>query len=82
MAKASDWANKNPQQVAELLSPQLGVPAEVLLLATERRSYNAEAINPTIITEQQKLADTFVGLGLIQKPFKIDDAVYPVALLR
>lgn len=82
LAKASDWANKNPQQVADLLSPQLGVPADVLLLATERRNYSAEAINPAIIAEQQKLADTFLGLGLIPKPLKIDDAVYPVSLLR
>lgn len=81
LAKASDWANKNPQQVADLLGPQLGIEPEVLLLATQRRNYSAEAITPEIIAEQQKLADTFQGLGLIPKPLRIDDAVYPVKLL-
>ncbi|TBU97047.1 aliphatic sulfonate ABC transporter substrate-binding protein [Phytopseudomonas dryadis] len=81
LAEVSDWANKNPQQVAELLAPQLGIAPDVLLLATQRRDYAAEAITPAIVAEQQKLADTFLGLGLIPKPLRVDDAVYPESLL-
>lgn len=81
LAKASDWANNNPQQVADLLGPQLGIDPAVLLLATQRRNYSAQAITPAIVAEQQKLADTFLGLGLIPKPLKVEEAVYPVPLL-
>lgn len=81
LAEVSDWANKHPQQVADLLAPQLGIAPDVLLLATQRRNYAAEAITPAIVAEQQKLADTFLGLGLIPKPLRVDEAVYPESLL-
>ncbi len=81
LAHVSDWANKNPQQVADLLAPQLGIAPDVLLLATQRRNYAAEAITPEIVAEQQKLADTFLGLGLIPNPLRVDEAVYPQSLL-
>jgi sulfonate transport system substrate-binding protein len=52
-----------------------------LQVASERRNYNAVAITPQIIAEQQRLADTFEGLGLIAHKLQVADAVYPVSLL-
>lgn len=81
LGKVSNWANAKPKEVAALLAPQLGIGADVLEVASERRNYNAVAITPEITAEQQKLADTFQGLGLIPKPLKVADAVYPVSVL-
>ncbi|WP_010222381.1 aliphatic sulfonate ABC transporter substrate-binding protein [Pseudomonas donghuensis] len=81
LAKVSSWANQQPDEVAALLAPQLGIGADVLQVASERRNYNAVAIDAQITAEQQKLADTFQGLGLIPKPLKVADAVYPVSVL-
>lgn len=81
LAKVSAWANQRPQEVAALLAPQLGIGADVLQVASERRNYNAVAIDAKITAEQQKLADTFQGLGLIPKQLNIADAVYPTSVL-
>ena len=81
LGKVSSWANAKPKEVAALLAPQLGIGADVLEVASERRNYNAVAITPEITAEQQKLADTFQGLGLIPKPLNVADAVYPVSVL-
>lgn len=81
LSKVSQWANAKPDEVAALLAPQLGINADVLQVASERRNYNAVAITPQIIGEQQRLADTFEGLGLIAHKLQVADAVYPVSLL-
>ena len=81
LGKVSQWANAEPAQVAALLAPQLGIKADVLQVASERRNYNAVAITPQIVAEQQKLADTFQGLGLIPRKLQVADAVYPASVL-
>jgi sulfonate transport system substrate-binding protein len=81
LAKTNEWANAHPQEVAELLAPQLGITPQVLLKATERRNYSATAITDEIVAEQQKLADTFVGLGVLPKSVRVADAIYPQSLL-
>ncbi|MBK5008192.1 aliphatic sulfonate ABC transporter substrate-binding protein [Pseudomonas sp. S60] len=81
LAKVSQWANTKPADVAALLAPQLGISASVLEVASERRNYNAVPITPQIVAEQQKLADTFQGLGLIPRKLQVADAVYPASVL-
>jgi len=81
LGKVSQWANAQPAEVAALLAPQLGINASVLEVASERRNYNAVAITPQIVAEQQKLADTFQGLGLIPHKLQVADAVYPASVL-
>lgn len=81
LGKVSQWANSKPADVAALLAPQLGIKADVLEVASARRNYNAVAITPQIVAEQQKLADTFQGLGLIPHTLQVADAVYPASVL-
>ncbi len=81
LGKVSQWANAQPAEVAALLAPQLGIKADVLEVASERRNYNAVAITPQIVAEQQKLADTFQGLGLIPNKLQVAEAVYPASVL-
>ena len=81
LGKVSQWANERPAEVAQLLAPQLGISATVLEVASERRNYNAVAITPQIVAEQQKLADTFQGLGLIPHKLQVAEAIYPASVL-
>ena len=77
----NNWANAHPDEVAALLAPQLGIDPTILKTATERRNYSATAITDAIVAEQQKLADTFVSLGVLPRSVQVADAVYPHSLL-
>ena len=75
--KVGDWAKKNPRQVAEILSPQLGIDVGSLELAENRRKrYDVLPVSNEVIAEQQKVADTFLGQKLIPKQIKVADAVW------
>ncbi|MFB6363553.1 sulfonate ABC transporter substrate-binding protein [Paenibacillus elgii] len=73
--KAGAWAKANPQEVAELLSPQLGIDIPSLELAMGRREYGLTPINRQVIAEQQRVADTFLQIGLIPKAIKVSEAL-------
>ncbi|KAF1048401.1 aliphatic sulfonate ABC transporter substrate-binding protein [Xylophilus sp.] len=81
LKKANDWTQSHPQETANLLSPQLGVPAPVLKKATDRRNYTTVAVTPDIVAEQQGIVDTFQKLGLIKTRVKVADYVYPNVLV-
>jgi sulfonate transport system substrate-binding protein len=81
LRKTNDWADKNPQAVAEQLAPQLGVPVSVLALATGRRRYTAVPVDADIVAEQQRIADTFFRLKLIPRNVQVRDAVFKEILV-
>ncbi|WP_034914615.1 sulfonate ABC transporter substrate-binding protein [Erwinia sp. 9145] len=66
----SDWANKNPQEAAKILSTSTGLPQPIWQRALSRLPYGAERMTPQVFKEQQALADTFTRIGLL--PVKID----------
>jgi sulfonate transport system substrate-binding protein len=73
--KVDEWAKNNQDELAELLSKQLGIDVPSLKLAAERREYGVLPISDEVIAEQQKIADTFEKLGLIPQPIQVKDAV-------
>lgn len=81
LRKTNEWADKNPQAVAEQLAPQLGVPVPVLALATGRRRYTAVPVDAAIVAEQQRIADTFFKLKLIPRAVQVRDAVFKDVLV-
>ncbi|MBF2025654.1 MAG: sulfonate ABC transporter substrate-binding protein [Oscillatoriales cyanobacterium C42_A2020_001] len=74
--KESDWAKSNPTEVAKFLAPSLGIDAAILEKAEKRREYGVLPLTPEVITNQQKIADTFQTIKLIPKAIKIEDAVW------
>ncbi len=70
-----DWANANPEEVATLLAPQLGLDVAALRLATGRREYGVRPVDAAIIADQQRLADTFLRLGEIPRAVRVPEAV-------
>jgi NitT/TauT family transport system substrate-binding protein/sulfonate transport system substrate-binding protein len=74
LEKANQWAAGHPDDVALTFSKQLGVPRDVLALATKRRRYGLSRLTPDIANEQQNVADVFFQLRLIPKPIVVSDA--------
>lgn len=73
LREVDEWARTDIHAVAEQLSPSVGLPAEVLEVALKRQSYGIQPIDAQLIDKQQKLADTFLALGLIPKALSVSD---------
>lgn len=70
------WAKKNPEDVAEFLSPLLKIDKSVLVTVSKRRDYGFEQITPEIVAEQQAIADSFFKLKLIPKEIKVSEVIW------
>ncbi len=71
--EADDWTKNNIEAVAEQLSPSVGLPAAVLAVSLKREAYGILPINDAVIASQQRIADTFFGLGLLPKAITVSD---------
>ncbi|GAK07766.1 LOW QUALITY PROTEIN: alkanesulfonates-binding protein [Geomicrobium sp. JCM 19038] len=75
--RSDQWANDNPDDVAELLSGMIGIEKEILDTVVNRRDYGVENINEEIIAAQQAQADDYYRYELI--PEEIDvSAIMPL----
>jgi len=75
--RTDKWEQANPISAAEAISKTSGVDAKVFERAFIRRSgYGVQSLTPAVIAAQQKLADTFFGLGLIPKAIVVKEAVW------
>jgi sulfonate transport system substrate-binding protein len=71
--EADDWTKNNIEAVAEQLSPSVGLPASVLAVSLKREAYGILPISDAVIASQQRIADTFFGLGLLPKAITVSD---------
>src|SRR4051794_38576551 len=72
--EVDEWTKKDIHAVAEQIAPAVGLPVAVVEVALKRQSYGIKPINDAVIADQQKIADTFVALGLLPKPITVSDA--------
>ncbi|MCY1396076.1 putative aliphatic sulfonates-binding protein [compost metagenome] len=70
------WSQANPQEVTDLVSPLLGLPADITLTSVKRQGFGAAFLSPEVVSAQQKIADTFYQLKLIPKPLSIKDVIW------
>lgn len=70
----------HPENAAQLLSQELGLPQASLALALSRRQHEPSAINRTVMRDQQTIADRFYALGLLPKAINIREAVWDEGL--
>lgn len=78
LSEVDAWVKSDIKAAAEQLSASTGIPASVLEVALKRQSYGIRPLDEATTAEQQKIADTFHGLGLLPKPVKVSDAVRKV----
>jgi len=73
--KASQWSTEKPQEVAEFLSPQVGIDAKILEAIVRRQPSGFKPIDASVISDQQRIADAFFQLNLIPKAVVVREAV-------
>ena len=76
LKKVNDWAVTKPKEVANALAPLTGLDTLTLEKALSRGGYGINYLNEKVITEQQKIADTFYDLKLIPKKLDIKSVVW------
>lgn len=74
LIKVDKWIEENPSDVAEFLSPEIGMSVEVLEKTLKRKKYGLEDISDSVLDDQQKIADTFYNLKLIPSKINVLDA--------
>jgi sulfonate transport system substrate-binding protein len=75
--KLGQWAESNPSEVVQLLAPELKLDPAILDVVVRRRTYRLRRLNPSIIGEQQRIADLFYQAGVVPRKIAIKDAVLP-----
>jgi sulfonate transport system substrate-binding protein len=76
--KEGAWARSNPDQVARILSSELGLEFETMRRVVSRKAYGISVMDAAVVAEQQRIADTFSALGLISKPIAVREAVVAI----
>ena len=74
LAELDNWATANQDATADLLATSIGQPKDVLKTVLTRHGFGVQPVGDDIIAKQQKIADTFLALGLIPKAIKVSDA--------
>ena len=67
LRETGKWVKANPKEAATLLKPIWGLDTAIIEQANGRRSYEVKAVQPTNLTEQQGIADTFFKEGVLPK---------------
>ena len=68
------WVKANPAEAAKILGPAWKLPEDIVETANGRRSYEVRSVSPSDLTEQQRIADTFFGEGVLPKEIKATEA--------
>ena len=70
------WAEANQAETVGLLAAGMGLPAAVVAIAIGRMGYGVRTLTAEVVADQQKIANTFFGLGLIPKKLDVAGAVW------
>jgi sulfonate transport system substrate-binding protein len=73
------WVKANLRQAAEVVAPVQGLPVDVAELSLRRYEFNVKPLTDEVISQQQKIADTFFELKLIPKAIAVKDATWKAA---
>ncbi|KYC38996.1 ABC transporter substrate-binding protein [Scytonema hofmannii PCC 7110] len=68
------WAESNPREVAELISPEAKIDVPTLELVAKRRRYTLRPLGEEVLSGQQKIADLFYQQKFITKNINVKDA--------
>lgn len=80
--KVGEWADKNPTEAAKALSGEVKIDPSVLETVSRRTVRRLRALTPTIIAEQQRVANFYFEEKVIPRKIDVRDAVPSAQLLR
>ncbi|MFN6463848.1 MAG: aliphatic sulfonate ABC transporter substrate-binding protein [Nostoc sp. DedVER02] len=69
------WAENNPKEVAELISPEAKIDVPTLELVSKRRRYTLRPLSEEVLSGQQTIADLFYEQKFITKKINVRDAI-------
>ncbi|MBD2679803.1 aliphatic sulfonate ABC transporter substrate-binding protein [Nostoc paludosum FACHB-159] len=75
LLKADEWSQKNPDKLAELVSPDVGIDIPTLKQIQAKSAYGLIPITEEIVDKQQKIADLWYAQGLLPKKVNVRDGV-------
>lgn len=76
LKQLSDWANKNPDGAADILSKSTGLDKAIWAKAIARMPFGSERMTPEVFKEQQALADKFTEIGLLPVKVNVSSATW------
>lgn len=76
VASTNTWAAAHQKEVAQILSPLLGIDQPIVEYSIARRDFGIISFTDQITQEQQKLADLFFQLKVIPQPIRVANAVW------
>lgn len=77
VAKTDEWGKNNRGAYAAELAKLWGLPVPVVAQAVDRTEFGTVPITKVILGEQQKIADTFLDLGLVPRRVDVQQAAVP-----
>jgi len=77
LGTVGQWVRQNYKEAAAELAPIQGLEPDVVEAALRHYQHIYRPIDDTVLTDQQKIADTFFELRLIPKKISVRDAVLP-----
>jgi sulfonate transport system substrate-binding protein len=75
LLKADEWSQKNPDKLAELLSPDVGIDIPTLKQIQAKSAYGLIPITEEVVNKQQQIADLWYAQGLLPKKVNVRDGV-------
>lgn len=73
--KLGRWAESNPKEVVKILAPELKLEPSLLETVVRRRTYGLRRLTPSLVAEQQRIADLFYAEKIIPKKIDIRQAL-------
>lgn len=73
--ETSRWAQNNPDAAASILEKPTGLSKDILKVSVLRKGTGVSLVTPSIIQDQQVIADAFYQQKLIPNKIKVQDAV-------
>ncbi|MBL1200855.1 MAG: aliphatic sulfonate ABC transporter substrate-binding protein [Nostoc sp. GBBB01] len=75
LLKADEWSQKNPDKLAELVSPDVGIDIPTLKQIQAKSAYGLIPITEEVVNKQQQIADLWYAQGLLPKKVNVRDGV-------
>jgi sulfonate transport system substrate-binding protein len=69
------WVSGHLDETASYLAPLLGIDPRAMSLSVHRATWGTLPVDDQIVASQQRVADTFLELGLLSKPLRVKDAL-------
>ena len=71
-----EWSKRHLGVVVEMFSPELGLETKVVQIAASRTSYGVQAMNESVVKEQQQIAHSFRKAGLLQQNIQVASSIW------